>query len=540
MTTSSPVLWILLCGLLIPAFSQGGWDALSVTVLWLTGLSSVAVALAAWLKPRAGRGVPLAAVVLAWLAAAGLAALSGSDLEAARAAWLTAAAGASLYALCAARSDGETIGSLTAAWTLAGSAVAAAAVFQSASGREPVATLVNPNVLAHWLLFPAGFVWIFLREDVGGLAGYGKRPAWKICAVLIAGGLAVTRSWGVIGALVAACVWRSGRTPLAIGLWGAGAAGAVLSSPRSLADRFVWWDAAARIFAGHPWLGIGPGGFGGAYLAYKTVPGRNSLFAHSAPLEILSETGVAGFLAWGLLVGLILLAAWRARDSVSPYRRAAATGLVASTLAGLTDASLSCPAVAVSWWLAAAILIRREGPPGSRPPLPGPVRMGLAWVAGVSVAVLGWGLLQPLRAAVARSLAESHLAAGAVESARAEARRAVGLDSTSWRARAVLAETDAAAGMTLAALRDLDEAGALTRYQAEIPWRQAVLWRSLGDRHQEFAALRRAIARHRHRADFHVAMSRIYAERGEAEPARAEARIAERLAGDAGLVTVHP
>ena len=506
--TGAPVLWILLFGLLIPAFSQGGWDALSGTVLWLTGLSAVAVALAAWLTRRVGGGVPLAAVIMTWLAAAGLAALSGADREAARAAWLTVAAGASLYALCSAWADGQAVGDLAAAWALAGAAVAAVAIFQAISGHEPVATLVNPNVLAHWLLFPAGFVWMFLRED--------KRPAWKICAVLIAGGLAVTRSWSVMGALVAACVWQSGRTPLAIGLWGAGAAGAVLALPRSLADRFVWWDAAVRIFAGHPWLGVGPGGFGGAYLAYKTVPGRNSLFAHSAPIEILSETGLTGFLAWGLFVGLMLLAAWRARDSVSPYRRAAAISLVASTLAGLTDASLSCPAVVVSWWIAAAILLRREVPLESRPPLPAPVRRGLAWVAGVSVAVLGWGLVQPLRAAVARALAESHMASGAVEPARAAARLAVRLDPQSWRARAVLAETDVAAGMTLAALRDLDEAGARSVYQAEIPWRQAVLWNTLGDREQELAALRRAIARHRHRADFHAAMSRIHAARGEA------------------------
>ena len=80
----------------------------------------------------------------------------------------------------------------------------------------------------------------------------------------------------------------------------------------------------------------------------------------------------------------------------------------------------------------------------------------------------------------------------------------------------MLAETDVAAGMTLAALRDLDEAGARSVYQAEFPWRQAVLWNTLGDREQELAALRRAIARHRHRADFHAAMSRIHAARGEA------------------------
>ncbi len=59
-------------------------------------------------------------------------------------------------------------------------------------------------------------------------------------------------------------------------------------------DRLYWWRSAIAMFVDYPWTGIGIGNFPSAYLAYRRGAMENTLFAHSAPLGWLAETGVIG------------------------------------------------------------------------------------------------------------------------------------------------------------------------------------------------------------------------------------------------------
>jgi len=73
-------------------------------------------------------------------------------------------------------------------------------------------------------------------------------------------------------------------------------------------SRLGWWSTGLRMFAAHPWLGVGPGNFPSAFLAHKSGPIPNTLFAHSFPVGVLAETGLAGLAALS-----IFAAAWLRR-----------------------------------------------------------------------------------------------------------------------------------------------------------------------------------------------------------------------------------
>jgi hypothetical protein len=64
--------------------------------------------------------------------------------------------------------------------------------------------------------------------------------------------------------------------------------------------RLLWWKTALAMWIDNPWLGVGPGNFSSAFLAYKSGIGQNTLSAHSFPLQLLSETGLCGVLSVGV------------------------------------------------------------------------------------------------------------------------------------------------------------------------------------------------------------------------------------------------
>lgn len=73
-------------------------------------------------------------------------------------------------------------------------------------------------------------------------------------------------------------------------------------------SRLGWWLTGLKMFGDHPWLGIGPGNFPSAFLTYKPGKTPNTLYAHSFPIELLAETGLAG------LAGVLFFSsAWIAR-----------------------------------------------------------------------------------------------------------------------------------------------------------------------------------------------------------------------------------
>lgn len=80
--------------------------------------------------------------------------------------------------------------------------------------------------------------------------------------------------------------------------------------------RLAIWAGAGMLFAGNPILGVGYGNFKIALTSAITVPDGFMLDAHNLYLELLAETGVAGFAAFAVLVVACLRHARRMlRDS---------------------------------------------------------------------------------------------------------------------------------------------------------------------------------------------------------------------------------
>jgi hypothetical protein len=78
-----------------------------------------------------------------------------------------------------------------------------------------------------------------------------------------------------------------------------------LPGGKSMLTRWYYWRAAAKVFAEHPWTGVGAGNFGMAYLHYKlpeTIETVND--PHNFVLSILTQFGPLGLA--GLAVILLL------------------------------------------------------------------------------------------------------------------------------------------------------------------------------------------------------------------------------------------
>lgn len=93
-------------------------------------------------------------------------------------------------------------------------------------------------------------------------------------------------------------------------------------------ERLAFWQAAADMWAEHPWLGVGIGNYQAAYPAYSLPKWRMSLgHAHNYYLNIAAETGLLGLCAYLVLWMMVI---WKlARTALcapSAYTKALALG----------------------------------------------------------------------------------------------------------------------------------------------------------------------------------------------------------------------
>lgn len=77
-------------------------------------------------------------------------------------------------------------------------------------------------------------------------------------------------------------------------------------------DRWVWWQEAWHAFTRHPWGGTGAGTFELTNQMLRRAPVVVDE-PHNVPLQLLSETGIVGFLLYLVAAAGALLGAWRAR-----------------------------------------------------------------------------------------------------------------------------------------------------------------------------------------------------------------------------------
>ena len=149
-----------------------------------------------------------------------------------------------------------------------------------------------------------------------------------------------------------------------------GGSGAVVNDPGRLGsletnNRIVWWGEAWDVFRAHPAGGTGARTFEIARKRYRD-DAANVTEPHSLPLQLLSDTGLPGFLLGvALVVGLGLGLRGTVRRLESG-ERAAAVGLVALPLVfglhSLVDYDLDFLAVAAPTALVSGALLA-AGPP---------------------------------------------------------------------------------------------------------------------------------------------------------------------------------
>jgi hypothetical protein len=219
--------------------------------------------------------------------------------------------------------------------------------------------------------------------------------------------------------------------------------------------RTSFWETALDAFAEEPVRGIGAGGYEEYWNENGPLatPTRN---AHSEPLEVLAELGLAGFACLAAFFAAVLaggIAAARTRDG-GPA--AAALGLVLAGAVGFAiDWTWQFPAVAVPFLLGAGALA------GAAPPRRAPVRVpavaGSVAVAAVAAAAI-WAAGALGAGASRLEAGEEALAAGRLDDAAAASRGAISVQPWAADPWLQLAEAEELAGNRAAAFAAVREA----------------------------------------------------------------------------------
>jgi len=107
---------------------------------------------------------------------------------------------------------------------------------------------------------------------------------------------------------------------------------------RSANERLLMWSEAGQRFLDRPILGIGPGNTA-VFQTYESAqPGKRYTHPHSTLFQLLSETGILGFLCYYLLYGYIFVSLYKVFTSThDPWILSAMLIIVVTQLCGLTE-----------------------------------------------------------------------------------------------------------------------------------------------------------------------------------------------------------
>ena len=197
-----------------------------------------------------------------------------------------------------------------------------------------------------------------------------RRAAWLALAGLEACGLVATRSATAAGGLVAALVLFGLSAPhrrrvaivgvalasaalCAIAVWRGGEVLDATGPDSAWRQRAGNARIALEMITDHPWIGVGPGGYGEAYPRYRRAGDNESQHVHDVPLELCAEWGVPlGVLGSAAFLWLFLAPLARRSPAEAPWRSGAAIGLAALALQNLADFTLLLPSLL---WCAALV-----------------------------------------------------------------------------------------------------------------------------------------------------------------------------------------
>jgi len=130
-------------------------------------------------------------------------------------------------------------------------------------------------------------------------------------------------------------------------------------------SRFSDWKQAIQGFLTSPLTGTGPGTFWLTSKQFQTTRMSASAFAHSAPLQLLSEQGLLGFLAWGyisIMIGKKLLALRKKTIAEPETSQKTATlalvdGIILSFILSLFLYNLDYLSLSLLIWLSVGLLL---------------------------------------------------------------------------------------------------------------------------------------------------------------------------------------
>lgn len=340
------------------------------------------------------RATPLLVIAVVAFPLVLLSRAPGATVEPLAIVFLAGAAG--LGAACVAK-DERSRGGLPSILALVGAAVGAWALYQRAWGLEAlVSAIESGTVVADRALvlerarggrafagFPTpaalgGYLALLLPATVAAAWARRSGARWllfALAALQTAGLLAsasVTAGAALVAALAISLLRRRNRVLLAA-LVGLGILLAVIFTVRGrevteLTDRRSPWvlraanfRVAGAMIVDHPWVGVGVGGFGEAYPAYR-VPGDNETrHAHNLPLELGAELGLpAGILGSAFFFYLFLGVVFRRPVEAPPWWRGAEIGLAAFALHNLADFTAFLPSILWSAALLRGWISRRE------------------------------------------------------------------------------------------------------------------------------------------------------------------------------------
>jgi hypothetical protein len=331
------------------------------------------------------------------------------------------------------------------------------------------------TVLALVALVPAERLVAGRRRDVvRGLVG-------AVALVIVVGAL------GLVASVGNPFTWAADQI---------GGSGEVVNDPGRLGsletnNRTVWWGEAWQVFRAHPAGGTGARTFEIARKRYRD-DAANVTEPHSLPLQLLSDTGLPGFLLGvALIVGLGLGLRATVRR-LGPGERGAAVGLVALPLAfglhSLVDYDLDFLAVAAPTALVSGALLAAGRPSAT-------VASRAIVTAGATVGALVaiWVLAAPELSTRAVARTYRQVDAGDLGAAESSARRAQSLNPLSPEPLYARATVASAAGDDAAAERFYVQA---TQLQPENPdpWWELGLFRqiALGNQCSAYFALNAA------------------------------------------------
>jgi O-Antigen ligase len=210
-----------------------------------------------------------------------------------------------------------------------------------------------------------GFAALLLSQSVGGLVAFG-------CVGALAG-------FWILRGFAARSAWLGGFAVLSIGFY---VARDLLNPVHSagimgydVGTRLLLWTTAWHFFVHSPLWGIGWGNFVGAYGGYLNLSWMQSgvYEVHNIYLQLLSETGVVGFVAFFALIFVALREARRQMNSASDHFEVALAfgclgAIVTVLIHGTVDFlfEVSPPFGTVFWVLLALLAVNGRFQKGTR------------------------------------------------------------------------------------------------------------------------------------------------------------------------------